>query len=110
MPYVRRNTEKQIIALLQSAEEDAQEFLPHHDAEIALFLGGAADSELFSKLDDDLIRTIEDLIDTLINKNLLRLTDLPQAAQQKLLSRKKLRRQLSEHSLDSLIGNDKGLL
>lgn len=110
MPYVRRNAEGHIMALLQTAETDAQEFLAPNDTEISSFLGESAEAQLFSKLDDELIRAIEDVIDTLINKNLLRLTDLPLAAQKKLLSRKQLRQQISEHRLNNLIDTDKGLL
>ena len=110
MPYVRRNPEGRIIALLHTAETDTQEFLAPNDAEISSFLGESAEAQFFSKLDDELIRAIEDVIDVLINKNLLRLTDLPLAAQKKLLSRKQFRQQICEHRLDNLIDTDKGLL
>ncbi|PAT00667.1 MAG: hypothetical protein BSR46_01790 [Candidatus Dactylopiibacterium carminicum] len=49
----------------------------------------------FSSLDADFIRVMEDLIDALISKGLLRLTDLPPQAQAKLLARKDRRRGLS---------------
>jgi hypothetical protein len=45
--------------------------------------------------DREMIRVYEDLIDLLIGKNLLLLTDLPPAAQDKLLRRKRLRAMLS---------------
>lgn len=38
-----------------------------------------------------MVRIVEDLIDLLIQKNLILLTDLPQVAQNKLLARKHLR-------------------
>jgi len=110
MPYVRRDLEGQVSALLQAPEADAQEFLPSHHPEIAKFLDKPIEPELFDKLDEDLIRVLEDLIDVLINKNLLRLTDLPEAAREKLLSRKNLRQHLSQHRLNNLIDSDQGLI
>ncbi len=47
--------------------------------------------------DQALIRVIEDLIETLIGKNLIHFTDLPEAAQTKLLERRSLR-----HSMNGL--------
>ncbi len=44
--------------------------------------------------DADMIRMIEDLTNTLIAKNVIKETDLPQAAQDKLNNRKALRAQL----------------
>lgn len=53
--------------------------------------------------DLSLIRALEDLIDVLIRKEVLRLTDLPDSVQTKLLSRRRLRG--SMRSL-SLLGDD----
>lgn len=110
MPYVRRSTTGQIVALFQATETDAQEFLPADAPEITDFLGRPSDVRLFSKSDEDLIRVLEDLIDVLISKNVFRLTDLPAPAQEKLLSRKHLRQQLSQHRLDNLLDTDQGLI
>lgn len=110
MPYARRNSEGQITALFQSSEPDAQEFLPQHSAEIAEFLGLPADAMLFNGLDEELIRVFEDLIDVLIAKNILCLTDLPLPAQNKLLSRKSLRQQLAHPHVASFLDSDNGLL
>jgi hypothetical protein len=49
--------------------------------------------------DQALIRVVEDLIDTLIRKDLLHFTDLPEAAQAKLLERRTLRRSVSALNL-----------
>ena len=53
--------------------------------------------EKLAESDQALIRVVEDLIDTLIGKDLLRFTDLPEAAQAKLLERRNLR-----HSVNAL--------
>lgn len=110
MPYVRRNSEGQITALFHTPEQNAQEFLPQHSAEIAQFMGVPADAQLFSGLDEDLIRVVEDLIDVLMTQNILRLTDLPLPAQEKLLSRKRLRQHLANPQTTSFLDSDQGLL
>ena len=45
------------------------------------------------------MRVIEDVIDTLIGKNLLNITDLPAEAQAKLFARKSFRERISKSSL-----------
>lgn len=48
-----------------------------------------------SQTDADLARVLEDLIDVLINRGLIQFTDLPQAAQAKLLERRQTRANLT---------------
>lgn len=52
-------------------------------------LGRLADS------DQGMVRVLEDLIETLISKDLIHFTDLPEAAQTKLLERRSLRRSVN---------------
>jgi chromosome segregation ATPase len=94
MPYVKRDSAKQIIALLKTSEPGSDEFLPLNSPEIASFLGGPVPEQSFQELDVDLIRVLEDLVDTLIRKNILIITDLPEQARKKLMTRKGLRSQL----------------
>jgi hypothetical protein len=61
--------------------------------ETSVALGKLAES------DQALIRVVEDLVDTLIGKDLLRFTDLPEAAQAKLLERRNLRRSVNALNL-----------
>ena len=57
-----------------------------------------------------LARVLEDLIDVLITRGHIQFTDLPEAAQAKLLERRQTRANLS-HRLDLLSeDNDRGLL
>lgn len=58
-----------------------------------------------SELDTDFIRVLEDLIDVLINNGVIRLTDLPPQALEKINQRKRARAQLRE-SLDLLDDDD----
>jgi hypothetical protein len=61
-----------------------------------------------AETDQALIRVVEDLIDTLISKDLLRFTDLPEAAMTKLLERRALRR--SANALYLLQDDDQELI
>jgi hypothetical protein len=47
--------------------------------------------EVFTKMDADLVRVLEDLVHVLIDKGVIALTDLPDHAQAKLLERKSFR-------------------
>lgn len=62
-------------------------------------------AQVLSQSDTELARVLEDLIDVLIGKGLLQFTDLPEAAQKKLLNRRTTRGKLS-HSLELLPGED----
>jgi hypothetical protein len=60
-------------------------------------------------MDADFVRVLEDLIDVLIAKGVLRMTDLPVQAQQKLNQRKQRRARLAE-DLDLLDDEDGRLI
>lgn len=111
MPYVRRNAAGEINALLQAAGPDAEEYLPAHHPEVTRFLGIPPDLQtMFSILDEEFIRVLEDLIDVLIAKNVLRMTDLPEEVQSKLLIRRQLRNALPNSRLHILSDSDQGLI
>ncbi len=73
------------------------------------FLGrsGGGHSALAAS-DMRLVRVLEDVIDLLIERGLIRFTDLPQSAQGKLLERKSLRAQMN--GLDILDEADEKLI
>ncbi|MDD2918538.1 hypothetical protein [Rhodoferax sp.] len=48
-----------------------------------------------SQSDTSLVRVLEDLIDVLINRGVIQFTDLPEAAQAKLLERRETRTSLA---------------
>lgn len=104
MPYIRRSATGEIIALLHDPSSDAQEFKPATDPEVSAFLGMPVINN-FAGLDSEFIRVMEDLLDALLAKGLLRLTDLPPEAQRKLLARKDMRRKM-QGALDLLGNND----
>ncbi|MBP6224625.1 MAG: hypothetical protein KA439_06150 [Rhizobacter sp.] len=63
------------------------------------FVGRPPEGDGFSRLDADFVRVIEDVIDTLIVKNVLNITDLPAEAQAKLFDRKSFRERSTRNSL-----------
>lgn len=97
MPYVQRDAQGVVVAASLAAGGDDQEWLDAEAPELQAFLGrlrGAEMPEAMSQLvltDQGLIRVLEDLVDTLIARDLIHFTDLPEAAQKKLLERRSLR-------------------
>ena len=100
MPFVGRNSQSEIVAVAAVASAATPEGIDADAPELHAFLGlitsPAGD---LARTDLALIRVVEDLIATLIDKNLLRFTDLPDAAQAKLLHRSSLRRSASQLDL-----------
>jgi hypothetical protein len=101
MPYIRRNANAQIDSLHRQPEDSAQEFLADSHPDVQAFVGrSASGADPFSSLDADFVRVIEDVIDTLLVKNILNITDLPAEAQAKLFARKSFRDRASRNSLN----------
>ena len=119
MPFARRNSSGQIIALTQSSESDTV-YIPIDPPEVSQFLlinpfvgiaGNEQDQIAADMLVSDLkmIRVIEDVIDLLITKNVINLFELPHAAQEKILSKKGRRERLFGEGT-SIMGDDGGIL
>ena len=101
MPYVRRNAAGLIDSLHRDRSSGAVEFLDDMHPEVQAFVGRApaAEPEDFDRLDADFVRVIEDVIDALIVKNVINITDLPGEAQAKLFARKSFRERVSKSAL-----------
>jgi len=112
MAYIARNQGGEITAIYETEKPGAQEYLPIDSPEITAFINQSEnDSDLktvLSSSDVELVRVLEDLVTTLINKKVILFTDLPVAAQEKLTSREQIRGHL--HSLDNLMSDDEGIL
>jgi len=98
MPYVMRNAEGRIIAVL-SEEVEGAEMVGSNDPDLQRFLQSdspeqRAQRELMES-DLGLIRVIEDLIDVLIERGAIMFTDFPEPVQKKLLARRGLRKEFS---------------
>lgn len=104
MPYARRDAAGLISSLHREPAADAAEFLPEDHPEVRAFVGGGSTgdegaTERFARMDADFVRVLEDVIDALINRNLINITDLPAEAQAKLFSRKSFRERRSSRAL-----------
>ena len=105
MPFIRRNAQGTIDSL-HRRDGGGQEFLPDDHPDVRAFVGAAAaPGDAFASLDADFIRVIEDVIDTLISKNVINITDLPIEAQTKLFGRKGYRERATKDAL-KLFGDD----
>jgi len=94
--------------LFREQTTEAPEYLPPTHTDIQAFLGtqtaAGQDSNALTggefrpdmlRSDLEMIRVYEDLIDVLISKHVVVLTDFPSAAQEKLMRRKRLRSSFS---------------
>ncbi len=111
MAFVQRGADGRITSLHREAGTGTAEELPLDHPDVIAFLEAsprAADE--FARLDASFVRVIEDLIDTLIAKNLINLTDLPEQAQSKLLSRKTFRERAARDALKLFGDGGDGLI
>jgi len=105
MPYITRDKENKIQSLHHEKQIEGQEFLPNSDPEILLFYkddGSESEERLYlNQTDMDLIRVLEDVVDLLTEKHIILFTELPAAAQNKLLQRKSIRQNLQNSIIDT---------
>lgn len=93
MVYIKRDADNNIIAIYDKKSDDVTEELEQDDKEVVDFLARCnleSQSELL-KSDLEMIRVVEDLVQILISKNVIAITDFPIAAIQKLSQRGKIR-------------------
>ena len=103
MPYVRRDAKGALLSLHRQAEGGATEWLADDDAQVRAFLVQPAATG-FQQLDADFIRVLEDLIDVLVQRRVINMTDLPAAALDKLAARRDHRRPTALSAL-ALLGD-----
>ena len=107
MFYVQRDQQSALVRVEAQAFAEATETLPadHHEIQ-AWFAGDAVDTSLkqLKQSDLEMIRVLDDLIQVLITKNVMSITDLPPAAQVKFLERTQARAALG--GLSELINDD----
>lgn len=99
MPYVIRDAEGRVAGLVETGS-DAAEMLPATHPDVLDFLARdqTVPTSRFLASDLALIRVVEDLIEVLVRKHVIALTDLPAPAQEKLLDRRSMRAYLSDVS------------
>ena len=98
MPFVTRNSESKITTLHDEEQFKGQEFLTNDDPQIIAFLKKFTEENenqtYLNQSDFELVRVLEDLVDLLTEKHIILFTELPPAAQNKLLRRKSARKSL----------------
>ncbi|WP_028485569.1 hypothetical protein [Thiomicrorhabdus chilensis] len=102
MIFIRRDVDGEISEIDFSPGPNLEE-ISLFDPKLKDFLKNSPHSEeliktVLDKLDLDMVRVIEDLIEVLINKDIIRFTDLPNAVQNKLLFKKSIRNSLHEEN------------
>lgn len=112
MFFIERDSEGCIVRIEHTLFPEATEQTADTTLEIEEWLKmntlRTANLQQLQQSDLDMIRVLEDLIEVLMSKGVISITDLPEAAQNKLLNRAKARRALG--GLEDLIGDDDRLI
>jgi hypothetical protein len=110
MPYVKRDSANQIIGLNEDLNdpEAGKEWLPFHHPDICEYLkkisGPDESKAILVTTDQEMIRIIEDVVDLLVRKKIISITDLPEEAQRKLVTRDQVRMKLDR--ADKILADD----
>ena len=103
MFYVARNESGKIVSLSRKKSPDANEIKTSLDSEVWEFLNSKGDEDSLrmslSLSDLGLIRTIEDIINLLIEKKIISFTELPVETQKRIKDRQRFREKLSSSFL-----------
>ena len=109
MVFVSRNSQQKIIALYSESGDNHDEEMNINSDEVSHFLKNLAQEtpNYLDLLQSDLefIRVIDDLIEVLLKKNIITITDFPKPVLAKMMTRKGIRDQLSP--LTEIIHADK---
>ena len=105
--YVQRNQAGELVSVSLVADAMHGEAVSKQAGELQAFLQhcNAGHNDL-ARSDSDMSRVLEDLIDLLIDKEVMCFTDLPDAAQRKLMQRRRMRQSLT----GSLLSDDESLI
>lgn len=108
MHYIERDAEGRIIRVEPAEFIGMTEISEVTTGEISDWLKvsklRSATLQQLQQSDLDMVRVLEDLIEVLMSKGVISITDLPAAAQSKLLNRAQARQTLG--GLEGLIGDD----
>lgn len=114
MIYVKRAANGQFLQVASEPFDDMTEALPLDDADLQQWLAEDAQRaqqaqiEGLQSSDLEMVRVLEDLIGILMDRGVIRFTDLPEAAQHKLQTRAQSRAQLN--SLSKLLDEEERYL
>lgn len=102
MVFVRRDPAGAVLSVSRVRDELHPEAVEAGHADVQAFFEAMGGGNPFAGSDLRLVRVIEDLIDLLIERDVIRFTDLPDAAQEKLMERRSMR--ASGATLDLISG------
>ena len=100
MSYVSRDASGRITGVFDRPESGAREEIAPDHPELMRFLADqglsspSALRQILAESDLRMVRLVDDLVDLLIDKGVIKFTDLPQAAGEKYLQRQAARKQL----------------
>ena len=101
MFYAERDKNGTIIAIRRDSDGDNVDSEPLGGEQLEEFLaselGRSSYLLLLRAADRNMIRVLDDLIEVLVRKNVIMLTDLPEEAREKLGKRQEVRRRMHEN-------------
>lgn len=113
MLYAKRNTQGQITSITSTPSDDT-EAIDNNDHELKKFFSLHNDDftpdSFLNNSDIGNVRILDDLVDLLVRKNVIMFTELPAAAQKKLLSRRLVRSLIQDNSPETSIADTPFLL
>jgi len=96
--YIKRDGNGRIELVSRDKTPECAEYLAADSPELLAFLTEGESSEgraYFQATDLAFVRVLEDVIELLMDKGVLSFTELPEAAQEKVMERQSLRRRLN---------------
>lgn len=99
--YVKRDAKEHIVLVSAESSDGCGEYLASDDPELLAFIEGrdGAGHERMRESDLEFVRVLEDVIGLLMDKGIIRFTDLPQVAQEKFSERQSMRRKINSVGL-----------
>ena len=91
--YIKRNHTGEIVAVSKEPSVEFTESIDRDAPELLQFLhsGRTLEQLALEQSDQTMARVLEDVVSLLVEQGVIRFTDLPEAAQIKLLARRELR-------------------